>query len=178
MGWNVNNNNFVDLRFREIKGNQLPYGGVHLIRSGDLFQLKPVAESWIFKRHAEDNADPLWVQHVWMYELKTIVRQKDPLFAELLNRLREGKHTPEDLETLMDTARKPTHLTDPHLYFLNKLKDAHNDAVLHQHNGPKFTFIAEDAVVEGLRGTSAEINHKRQDKTGAEKTARHLWLAA
>lgn len=40
--------NFVNLRLQEIKGCTSLFGGVSVITVGDLFQLKPVYNSWIF----------------------------------------------------------------------------------------------------------------------------------
>ena len=39
-----------------------------------------------------------WQDHFNMFELKEIMRQRESkVFAEILNRLREGKHTKEDI---------------------------------------------------------------------------------
>lgn len=75
----------------------MPFGGVSLITVGDLFQLQPVFDRWIFE-NSDTNYTPLatnlWQTYFEMYELTQIMRQKeDKLFAELLNRLREGKHS-------------------------------------------------------------------------------------
>ena len=68
-----------------------------MIYIGDLFQLKPVMDGWIFenlKANFGPLATNLWKDAVDMHELEEIMRQKnDKQFAELLNRLREGKHT-------------------------------------------------------------------------------------
>ena len=40
----------------------------------------------------------LWQEHFRMFELHEIIRQREcKLFAEILNRLREGKHSIEDI---------------------------------------------------------------------------------
>lgn len=40
---------FIDQRLQEITGTRIPFGGKSIIAVGDLFQLKPVAGSWIFQ---------------------------------------------------------------------------------------------------------------------------------
>ena len=42
--------NYLCLRLQEIKGNREPFGGVHVLLVGDLFQLRPVGDSWIFRQ--------------------------------------------------------------------------------------------------------------------------------
>lgn len=97
---------YVNLRLQDIKQNQEPFGGVHIIAVGDLFQLKPVQDSWIFasNKHGYGPLAPnLWQDHYYMYmhELTQIMRQKDDKpFADLLNRLRTGNHTSNDIKYL------------------------------------------------------------------------------
>ena len=45
----------------------------------------------------------LWQEHFRMFELNEIMRQRDSkMFAEMLNRLREGKHSCEDIMKLKE----------------------------------------------------------------------------
>ena len=68
---------------------------------GDLFQLQPVMDAYIFKDM--DNLEygilspNIWQELFKMFELHEIMRQRESKqFAEMLNRLREGNHTKED----------------------------------------------------------------------------------
>ena len=80
----------MDGRLREIMNSVQPFGGVHVLLVGDLFQLQPVAGSWIFNVKNPLELQ-LWKNYVKCYELTEIMRQKDDReFAELLNRLRTG----------------------------------------------------------------------------------------
>ena len=96
--------NFLNLRLQQIMGNKEPFGGVSLITVGDLFQLKPVFDKWIFENFQMGYnvlASNIWTEYFTLFELTEIMRQKDDKeFAELLNRLREGKHSEEDIAIL------------------------------------------------------------------------------
>ena len=81
--------NFLYLRLQEIKCNKKHFGGIHVILVGDLYQLRPVGDGWIFANASCDYtplAPNLWQTHFTMFELTEIMRQKDDaMFAELLN---------------------------------------------------------------------------------------------
>lgn len=89
--------NFINERFKQIKNSNKPFGNVSMILIGDLFHLKPVFNLWIFENLGTRYgplASNLWRDLFQMYELTQIMRQKDDIpFSNLLNRLREGKHT-------------------------------------------------------------------------------------
>jgi ATP-dependent DNA helicase PIF1 len=84
---------FINLRLQEIMGNQQIFDGIHFLAVGDLFQLQPVCDRWIFS--GENHIDPgIWGNYFRIYELTEIMRQKgDQRFVELLNRMREGLQT-------------------------------------------------------------------------------------
>jgi hypothetical protein len=76
--------NYVDLRLQEIIGSLEPFGSVSVIAFGDLFQLKPVMDQWIFSSGCINDditslGTNLWVDHFRMFELDQIMRQKDDL---------------------------------------------------------------------------------------------------
>ena len=96
--------NFLDLRLQQIMGTKEPFGGLSIITVGDLFQLKPVFDQWIFENSKDGYtalATNLWQQYFQMFELSEVMRQReDKDFAEILNRIREGKHTEADIAVL------------------------------------------------------------------------------
>ena len=102
--------NFLNLRLQQIMGTNTPFGALSVIATGDLFQLKPVFDSWIFNNtnHGySDLATNIWNEYFTLFELTDIMRQKDDKeFAELLNRLREGNHTQNDIEVLKERILK------------------------------------------------------------------------
>ena len=97
--------NFLYLRLQEIKGSKQHFGGVHVILLGDLFQLIPVRDCWIFANNSCEYTSlalDLWQCYFTMFEVTEIMRKKDDAtFAELLNQIREGRHSKDDLIVLM-----------------------------------------------------------------------------
>jgi hypothetical protein len=95
---------FVDQRLQK---NEF-VGCLHVIFVGELFQLKPVKDGYVFedlKSGFNALGGNLWADNVVMYELYEQMRQRDArVFADRLNRLREGEQTPENIaffETLV-----------------------------------------------------------------------------
>ena len=95
-------------RLKDIKGCRQDFGGVSIIAIGDLFQLEPVMDGYIFKDLK--NLDysvlvpSLWHKHFKMFELDEMMCQRDSkLFPELLNRLREGNYTAADIAKLRES---------------------------------------------------------------------------
>ena len=95
-------------RLKDLKGSKEDVGGVSIITLGDLFQLKPVMDGYIFTdvqclTSYNILAPNLWKRYFRMFELDEIMRQRESKeFAEILNRLREGKHISSDLEKLKE----------------------------------------------------------------------------
>ena len=128
---------FIHLRLQEIKSNNLPFGGVNVITVGDLYQLKPVMGQFVFEDNRNNYgplATNLWTEHFKIYELTEIMRQKDDKkFAQLLNRLRIGAHTKNDIKILKSTKTKNKHLKNknsiPHFYPTLQQVHLHNEKV-------------------------------------------------
>ena len=129
----VNTFDALNLTLRKIKNDNRDFGGISVISVGDLFQLPPVKMGSIFSLIRSRLNDP-WLRLFKLHELIQIMRQcNDPDFADLLSRLREGKHTKEDVETIKelentDTSSWPGEVT--RLYITNHLADAHNESCL------------------------------------------------
>jgi ATP-dependent DNA helicase PIF1 len=96
----------LHLRLKEVKNVDKPFGNVCIIILGDLMQLKPVQGNYVFDMprcidfknyHSQW---PLFEQFL-IVELITNHRQGcDKKYAELLERVRFGKQTEEDMELL------------------------------------------------------------------------------
>ena len=149
---------FVDLLLRTYSGNQRePFGGKQLLFVGDVFQLEPVLtgdmrdilrkfyrDAFFFSAHAFDKIRLVPI------ELRKIYRQSQGEFVELLDRIRMGCATAEDLArlnsrcsapTLPETAgdEKPT-MT---LAARRDMVDNINESRLKAIEKPVFTFIGE-----------------------------------
>ena len=87
----------INNRLKDIKGSKEDFGGVSMVVIGDLFQLENLMNRYIFKNLDNSEyavlAPNKWQDHFNMFELEEIMRQRESkVFAEILNRLREGKH--------------------------------------------------------------------------------------
>ena len=149
--------NFLYLRLQEIKGNKEAFGGVHIILVGDLFQLRPVGDSWIFLDCSigyATLAPNLWQEHFKMIELTEIMRQKDDIvFAQLLNRVREGNQTQEDVALLSTRSIKATDSKytevkhELHLFPCNAAVDDHNEDLFNGMRTEKAEIHCSDTVL-------------------------------
>ncbi len=103
----------IDTILRAVRHKQAPFGGVQVLFIGDLYQLQPVTKddewqvlqhyyssNFFFDSHALKDNTPV------MIELKTIFRQKDEVFIDILNGLRENTLTKAHLEILNQRMRK------------------------------------------------------------------------
>ncbi|KAK6181799.1 hypothetical protein SNE40_009583 [Patella caerulea] len=82
-----------------------PFAGISVLAVGDLMQVNPVGDRAVFKENHQNDytalAGSLWTNHFQLIELTEIVRQKgDPVFAEVLSRIRTGYMTHGDIEVL------------------------------------------------------------------------------
>lgn len=149
---------FVDLLLKTYSGNQRePFGGKQLLFVGDVFQLEPVLtgdmrdilrkfyrDAFFFSAHAFDRI------HLVPIELRKIYRQSQGEFVELLDRIRMGSATAEDLARLNSRCCAPT-LPDSGdegrptmtLAARRDMVDHINESRLDAIEKPAFTFIGE-----------------------------------
>lgn len=97
----------VDDVLRRYRDRHKPFGGVQLLMIGDLQQLAPVVkdEEWQMLKGYYDtpyffSSRALRQTEYFTVELKTVYRQSDQAFLELLNRIRENRCDSQVLETL------------------------------------------------------------------------------
>ena len=181
---------FLYQRLQEIKNSQEPFGGLHIILVGDLFQLRPVGDGWIFANARSDYASlapNLWKSHFTMFELTEIMRQKDDAqFAELLNRIREGKQTKDDLNVLesrkifVESLEYQKLKNELHLYPCNAEVDSHNQSVFKSATTMKSEIKCADTVLgedtqEVKDKLLTQVQGKRMNDTG--NLSEHLKVA-
>jgi Cdc6-like AAA superfamily ATPase len=97
----------VDERLREACKKNLPFGGVQVIMFGDVYQLPPVVEEGLMPYfEAVHNGYFFFNALVWkaaefkIYELSQVFRQKDPVFKDVLNAVRDGSVVDDQIEAL------------------------------------------------------------------------------
>ncbi|WP_172406509.1 AAA family ATPase [Pedobacter sp. AJM] len=97
---------FIDQTLKNVKASNLPFGGVQVLMIGDLYQLSPIAhDAWhILKDYylSPYFFDSLILKRISLltFELQKVYRQSDPLFLDILNRIRENTLTPALLNQL------------------------------------------------------------------------------
>ncbi len=76
------------------------------------------------------------------------MRQKDEKFAQMLNRIREGMQTSEDLAIFEDIAntRSAPPFTVPRMFFRNEDVNACNTEVLQSLPGREYVSHAQDTI--------------------------------
>ena len=97
----------IDYILRVSNGNNIPFGGKQMLMFGDLYQLPPVAQPQV-RRYLDDtyggvfffNAPAIKRCDLGIHELTHVFRQKDPVFIDILNEVREGMVTQENLDLL------------------------------------------------------------------------------
>ena len=157
---------YIDWRLRQLKGNDEPFGNVNVLAVGDLYQLKPVMDSWVFEMPQIAYSNIL--QSPWgrfrMHELTQVMRQDNIVFIQRLNRLRVGAHTQEDLDwfngrclqNLSDEERAHFTRNTPHMFYGNKAVAAHNRTFIAEEPGMLHTLIAIDTLVQGTSDKGVE----------------------
>ena len=105
----------IDLRLREITQMGVPLGNIAIFVLGDLMQMCPISGRFIFldPRNSQffltSEIDPLWKKFQCI-NLEINHRQgEDKDYANMLNRIRVGKETSEDIKKLKERVRKENH---------------------------------------------------------------------
>ena len=156
----------INNRLKAIKGSKDNFGGVSIIAIGDLFQLEPVMDRYIFKDIDNSEyailAPNLWQDYFKMFELKEIMRQRESkVFSEILNRLREGNHTHDDILKIKERMVEENGVHDPmdvpHLFIQNIKVNEFNKRVHDAATGEKYFIKAIDSVIGA---NSAQLRDK------------------
>ena len=148
----------LDLVGRRVrKRASIRFGGLQLVLAGDFCQLPPVnkgAEPTQFIFEA-----PLWTSLVdEVHDLVTLVRQKEPVFQQVLTEARMGRLTPESIKVLQDRKGLPWHEMEirPTLLFnRNAEVDTVNRVNMASLEGERHTYDAQDVQDPSKRSSPA-----------------------
>jgi ATP-dependent exoDNAse (exonuclease V) alpha subunit len=141
----------VDQRLRDAHGTDEPFGGIQVIMFGDCYQLPPVVEKKLTEYfEAVHGGYYFFNARAWqktefkVFELSQVFRQKDPIFKDVLNAVRDGSVVEEQIEQLnarhgIVTPADGTVTLAP----TNSLVTEINQRKLNQLPGKLFTYRAE-----------------------------------
>lgn len=138
---------------RTIRNNGRPFGGIQLVVTGDFFQLPPVPEKNQVAKFAFDAAT--WntcIEHTIL--LTHVFRQKDPVFANMLNEMRLGKLSQTSINEFRKLSR-PLSFNDEvdatELFPTRQEVDSANNSRMQRLSGQVMTFEATDSGVADLK---------------------------
>ena len=122
------------------KTHDEPFGGIQVLVFGDFYQLPPVSGDFAFRAACWEALFP----PDQVVRLTQIIRQhSDPKFGKLLQRMRVGTMTPDDIRVLATpTGARIKDAT--RLYSLNRKVDSHNAKRLRALLGRETVFAAVD----------------------------------
>lgn len=126
-----------------------PFGGIQVIAFGDFYQLPPVIkEKDVFLDFCFET--PLWKEANFQTTLLTKIyrQQGDATFAELLNRMRIGELTQEDIRALASRELSPSEYPSDCLFLFpdNANANIYNINMLAELQTEEKTYIGEDCV--------------------------------
>lgn len=168
----------VDATLRRYRHNQRPFGGVQLLMIGDVQQLSPVVTEeerpymeqvypspFFFHSKALRQLDYVTI------ELKTIYRQQDALFVELLNKIRDNHFDKETLDKLNERyipSYEPPKGTMPPIRLTthNHQADSVNNAFLQALKGREW--ILKATVSGSFPENSYPVDEQLKLKEGAQ----------
>jgi ATP-dependent DNA helicase PIF1 len=132
---------------RTLRNNGRPFGGIQLVITGDFFQLPPVPEFGRQSKFAFDAGT--WttsIEHT--IGLHHVFRQKDPVFAGMLNEMREGRMSAESIANFkkLDRPLPPSddNIEATELFPTRQEVDRANNLRMQQLHGNAFSFEARD----------------------------------
>ena len=146
----------VDAVCKQVRGNEMPFGGIQVVLVGDFYQLPPVAGrgkqvTFAFESEAWRSL------HVITCYLTEQHRQDDGQFLSLLSAIRAGNFAEDESELLQDrfTKVEEISLEIPRLYTHNADVDRLNEAQLAVLPGNGHVYTMESngkaSVIEGLK---------------------------
>jgi ATP-dependent exoDNAse (exonuclease V) alpha subunit len=140
---------FIEAALRKARGSFEPFGGAKILCVGDVGQLPPVAQgrdAQILKRYGYKAPFGLFQSNCMnddfhRISLTKVIRQENPIEANILNRIRVGQQTKIDIDYL-NTRVQPPDSKAVILTPLRKIRDEINEQKLSQLRGNVLCFSA------------------------------------
>ncbi|KFZ07260.1 hypothetical protein V501_06621 [Pseudogymnoascus sp. VKM F-4519 (FW-2642)] len=131
---------------RFIRKNGRPFGGIQLVVTGDFFQLPPVPDYGKQVKFAFD-ADTWSTSIHHTIGLTEVFRQRDPVFANMLNEMRLGKISDETMKAFrkLDRPLEASGLDATELFPTRNEVDNSNFMKMRQLQGAGKIYLSEDS---------------------------------
>lgn len=128
----------IDYVLKSAMENELPFGGKQIIFSGDFLQLPPINDTFAFE-------SPIWKEGQFsVIHLTKVYRQDDPLFLEVLTKLRIGEYDSQVEEFINERIWEGDVSDDAtKLYSRNASVDNENTSMLQELKGKKKIYKSE-----------------------------------
>lgn len=165
----------LDAVGRKVRDREhVPFGGIQMVLSGDFHQLPPVARqgqtrAFCFEADAWTSLVNAGMQSM---ELRTIFRQSDIYFVDVLRQVRQGRLTPADLrEALSENfarLRADDGVQATKLYTHRADVDAINESELSKIQEKEHSFQSRDQGDQALLETTCPVPRRVVLKKGAQ----------
>ena len=171
----------IDSVLRRFRDRYQPFGGVQMLMIGDLQQLTPVVTPedermlkpyydtpYFFASKALAQLDYVTIQ------LEKVYRQQDSAFLTILNHIRDGRPTPDDLAAL-NRRCQPMFIPKPddgyvRLTTHNRLADYYNETELRKLPSPAFMYKAK------IKGTFPDISYPTAESLELKRGAQVMFI--
>lgn len=165
----------LDFVGRKVRGrDHVPFGGMQVVLSGDFHQLPPVAKNQAQRTFCFESSAWRSLVNAGMrsVELKTIFRQSDIFFVDVLRQVRQGKMTPADLREALSENFKQLSTDDgviPTKLYTHRADVSHiNEAELAKIQEKEVHFQSRDVGDQGLLESTCPAPRRVVLKKGAQ----------
>ena len=171
----------IDSVMRRYRDRNKPFGGVQLLMIGDLQQLTPVVtpdDERMLKPYYDTpyffGSKALAEIEYVTIQLEQVYRQQDETFLALLNHVREGHPTSEDL-ALLNTRYQPTFIPKPEEGYIrltthNQMANNYNESELKKLPGYACTYRAR------IEGTFPEYSYPTAETLTLKEGAQVMFV--
>ena len=154
----------LDYLGKRLRNNTRPFGGIQLVFCGDFFQLPPIGE-----KNDEESRKFCFESELWKstfdneIELKTIFRQKDPLYSKILNQIRVGnisKNSFSVLQKYVTRSKENLSIVQPTILYPTKhLVEKKNELSL-----KKLDCASKEFVIQVVEPVLLELTKEEKER--------------